>query len=225
MRLRLYLRLLERRDAALGAAWPRRVLPWSRSRGVSLRDVERLLDEHAPSLRGHDLLLHYLLSRYPPRRGTGGPRLLELGSRYGLFLDLLRGLGYRHAAGIDVDARCVRLAAARGLDVTRLDAARMPTRHGAARLDAVFAMRLFTVELDDPALFAKPRDWVVAVTDRVRDCLLPGGVFFCSAEVRLPVSRIAARGLRVKHRVPGTSVHPVTKAVCRDDVWVFEKLS
>ncbi len=237
-RLKKYLRLLSRQDARLTAAWPSPT-PWSEAPArLPLAEVRRSLERYRPyfaaselppaarrtSLRQdishYHLLLHYLLTRHPAR-GVAGPRLLELGCHYGLFLDLLRRRGYRKASGIDLDAPCVVLAANHGLDARRVDALRLGQRYPPDSFDVACAIQFFVKDLQPPGAGDR-QAWILKVFDSVRSCLRPGGAFFCDAEIRLPLAAITALGFQAKYRVLRPKFLSGVRTSTREDVWVFE---
>ena len=192
--------------------------------GIALGEVRRRLESFTPylpsgNIRHYDRVLHYLLNRHPPGR-DGRPRLLELGSRHGLFLDFLAASGYTDAVGIDMDGDCVALARKRGLDVRLVKASQLGRRLG--RFDAAFALRFFPVELKFQGS-AQRRAGILATFAGVHACLEPGGTFFCDAEGPLPVAGIEALGVRIESSLRRTKIHPMIKSRARDDVWVFEK--
>lgn len=207
---------------------------------IALSEVQGLLEGYAPyfslnelnsaqrgnfsgSIRHYDLLLHHLLNRHPPcGRSADHPRLLELGSRYGLFLDMLSKRGYKDVVGIDIDPGCVSVAKRHGLDLRRINAAHIGRKLAQGAFSSVFALRFFPIELK---AFSRDqrRSRILGVLEDVHGCLKAGGTFFCDAEVPLPAARIEALGFRIESRLLRTKYHPMMKVRARSDVWVFEK--
>jgi len=244
--LRAYARALGRRDAELRACWPGSGAPASGEGAEgrtplwtagSVRRAKALLEGYVPFLSaadlhpdkrtqdlreqaGHyELALRFLLSRAPARRDRAALSVLEVGCSYGLFLDLLSPCGLRGLTGIDIDPEAVRCGAGHGLDVRQVDARDLPASLPPAGFDLAFAIQFFNYGLRRGPGW---RGRILGFFAGVRACLKPGGVFFCDAELPLPVADIESSGLRARQCLLRTKPHPLAgRAPIRDDVWAF----
>lgn len=129
-------------------------------------DPEAVWAENAVLYRRHELpLMERLWTDWPPPPGGS---VAEIGCGYGVFLDLLREVGYR-ARGCDLSPRAVAYCRSRGLDVVEGKAPGVPLPRGG--FDAAISMHVIE-HLSDPRGFVK----------EMADLVRPGGVLVIVTE-------------------------------------------
>ena len=182
------------------------------------------------------LVLHYILNMFP-EKDKEDMRIMDVGCRYGYFIDVLSKLGYERAIGID-KRDWAKKAKDYNINTEMIDVLEMSSHFENESFDLISAIYFFHYDLKnnfraDGIVVKDVNDWITDVFSEIHKVLKKKGVFLCDPQIILPISRIEGIGFKVKYKIEKEMVYEIDiskekykrnqRVKARKDFFVFEK--
>ncbi len=183
------------------------------------------------------LVLHYILNMFP-EKDKEDMRIMDVGCRYGYFIDVLSKLGYKRAIGID-KRDWAKKAKEYNINTEMVDALEISSYFKREFFDLISAIYFFHYDMKKEfvaydGVFRDVDDWIVYIFSEVHKVLKKEGVFICDPQIILPIARIENIGFKVKYKIEKDMVYEIDivkekykrkeKVEARKDFFVFEKI-